>query len=143
MYHNYACLRHHGVTGFLLVAQIADPQTDHDWGVDNARWICPGTARTMRLARLDVHVSLPPTLLSLPVTTLPGKPCPTNRPLLLPAAVLPQAQPLLPTPPPSSSSHPPGMLGHGRHCSYENAFIKEEEEKSDADDLFAFLPVDR
>ena len=40
-------------------------------------------------------------------------------------------------------SHPPGVLGHGRHCSYENAFIKEEEEKSNADDLFALLPVDR
>ena len=58
MYHDYACLRHYGVTGFLLVAQIADPQTDHDWGVDNARGICPGTARMMRLACLDVHVSL-------------------------------------------------------------------------------------
>ena len=33
-------------TGFLVVAWIADLQTNHDW-VDNAHGIWPGTARTM------------------------------------------------------------------------------------------------
>ena len=60
----------------------------------------------------------------------PGEPCPTDRPLLA-VAILSQPQPLLPA--------PPGVLGHGRHHSYENAFIKEEE-KGNAEDLFAFLP---
>jgi len=35
---------------------------------------------------------------------------------------------------------PPGAFDHGRHYSYDNAFIEEEEEESDAEDLFAFLP---
>lgn len=35
---------------------------------------------------------------------------------------------------------PPGAFDHDRHYSYDNAFIEEEEEESDAEDLFAFLP---
>jgi len=39
------------------------------------------------------------------------------------------------------SSSPPGAFDHGRHYSYDNAFIEEEEEESDAEDLFPFLPL--
>jgi len=66
----------------------------------------------MRLAltSLDVHVGHPPALSK----SLPA-------PLLM-AAVLPQPQALLPT--------PLGVLGHGCHHSYENAFIKVRKKKA-------------
>ncbi|KAG6332224.1 hypothetical protein ID866_6863 [Astraeus odoratus] len=41
-----------------------------------------------------------------------------------------------PHPPPTSA----GALDHDRHYSYDHAFFEEEEEESDAEDLFAFLP---
>ena len=60
----------------------------------------PSPISTTRKCPSDVHVGHPPAPSSLPATTLPGEPCPTDRPPLLAAVALPQPQPLLPTPPP-------------------------------------------
>lgn len=99
--------------GFLVVARIADLWTDHDWA-DNAHGIWPSNSSyDATHSRLPRH---PHWTSSCPLGVAPCDHLYLWRP--------------------SSHSlrlcrlHLPGMFGHGRHYSYDNAFIKERKKKA-------------